>query len=450
MGGFNTYPALDIKQPASPLDRVSKLNSLLGAQQQLQMGAIELDNARQQQLESQTLRTLFQKNAGDLGKTISDAAASGKVSPQTLTKLQADHLKMQTDLATKEEKDLKNALDSGNLFAGALDAVKQMPVDKRAEGVKSQLAILANKGINVAGVAKSVQGLPDLSDETINGLEASLIGHNKAVEQEMKRRDTLAAESTAKSRAEQAAKPTEASLALSAAQGNKDADAALKRLDQSKLASKPPKDTTAHDDARSDKSYQYSSGQLDKVGAPIEQAIQRFGRLKDTINQETPQADALVAPELLTVMAGGAGSGLRMNEAEISRIVKGRTNVESLRAALNKWQLDPSKGLSITPAQRQQIRSLMDEVHGKLLNKQEVLDKARQDLVNEDDPFKHRLIVTNARNQLTKIDMGEGASRAAGFKAPSDAPPAPKEDGKLLKSGGQTIAVSKGGQWVQP
>lgn len=140
-----------------------------------------------------------------------------------------------------------------------------------------------------------------------------------------------------------------------------------------------------------------------------------------------------------------------MNEAEISRIVGGRSNFETLKAALNKWQLDPSKALSITPAQRQQIRSLMDEVHGKLLDKQEVLDKARQDLVNEDDPFKHRLIVTGARNQLTKIDMGEGASRTAKtFKAPADAPPAPKEDGKLLKSGGQTIAVSKGGQWVQP
>ena len=33
---------------------------------------------------------------------------------------------------------------------------------------------------------------------------------------------------------------------------------------------------------------------------------------------------------------------------------------------------------------------------------------------------------------------------------PSDAPPAPKEDGKVLKSNGQVIAKSKGGQWVAP
>lgn len=36
------------------------------------------------------------------------------------------------------------------------------------------------------------------------------------------------------------------------------------------------------------------------------------------------------------------------------------------------------------------------------------------------------------------------------WKAPPDAPAAPKEDGKVLKSNGQVIAKSKGGQWVQP
>ena len=48
---------------------------------------------------------------------------------------------------------------------------------------------------------------------------------------------------------------------------------------------------------------------------------------------------------------------------------------------------------------------------------------------------------------------GAGAPETGGaekFQVPHDAPPAPKEDGKLLKSGGKTIAKSKGGQWVQP
>jgi len=166
---------------------------------------------------------------------------------------------------------------------------------------------------------------------------------------------------------------------------------------------------------RSDKSYQYESGRLDKVQEPIDTAVARLGRLADTINQVTPQADALVAPELLTVMAGGQGSGLRMNEAEIARIVGGRTNLESFKAALNKWQVDPSEGLSITPSQRQQVRTLMGEVQKKLLAKQQLLESARQQLINSDDPAEHRRITAAARAGMSEIDSGKMPSASAGI-----------------------------------
>ena len=44
---------------------------------------------------------------------------------------------------------------------------------------------------------------------------------------------------------------------------------------------------------RSDKSYQYATGSLDKVATPIEQINQRLGRLNDTLAQHSMQADAL-------------------------------------------------------------------------------------------------------------------------------------------------------------
>ena len=167
-------------------------------------------------------------------------------------------------------------------------------------------------------------------------------------------------------------------------------------------------------DARSDRSYQFNSGQLEKVGAPVDQAIQRLGRLQDTLAQGNPQADALVAPELLTIMAGGAGSGLRMNEAEISRVVGGRSNWESLKASMNKWKLDPNAARSITPAQQKQIEALVGEVQKKLVVKQSILDEARQALIDEDDPHKHRQIVTDARKKLDAIDAG--TQQGAGIK----------------------------------
>ena len=50
----------------------------------------------------------------------------------------------------------------------------------------------------------------------------------------------------------------------------------------------------------------------------------------------------------------------------------------------------------------------------------------------------------------TKLPDVPKTGQGAAFKPPADAPPAPKEDGHLLKKGGQVIAVSKGGQWAAP
>lgn len=176
---------------------------------------------------------------------------------------------------------------------------------------------------------------------------------------------------------------------------------------------KPDRSSGDKVSARADKSYQYISGKLDKVGEPISTAIQRMGRLRDTLAQGTPQADALVAPELLTVMAGGAGSGLRMNEAEIARIVGGRSKWQNLKAAAQVWSLDPAKANSITPEQRQQIHALVEHVNQKLIGKQQILDDAREKLLSSDDPKEHRQIENDARKRLTQIDEG-GATEATG------------------------------------
>jgi len=157
-------------------------------------------------------------------------------------------------------------------------------------------------------------------------------------------------------------------------------------------------------DARADRSYTYNNNKLDALGKPIEDAEARMGRLRESLAQNTPSADAEIAPELLTIMAGGAGSGLRMNEAEISRVVGGRSKWQSLEAAINQWKLDPAKANSITPEQRKQIRDLIEAVNAKLQKKQQALDQAREDLLNSDDPKEHRKIVTNAHHALTLID----------------------------------------------
>lgn len=227
---------------------------------------------------------------------------------------------------------------------------------------------------------------------------------------------------------QEAKNPTLASLALKATGTGPEADQAKAALHNISATQQAAHVTVNAGNARADKSYTFNVGQLNKLEDPITQRLQRMSTLQDTINQMTPQADALIAPELLSVMAGGQGSGLRMNEAEIARIVGGRSNLESLKASLNKWQLDPTKALSITPAQRQQIRDLVGTVNGKLQQKKQVLDQANEQLLNTEDPNAHRKIVVDARNKLSAVDQGS-------------APPAGSAGG-ASGSGGSTDKVN--------
>jgi hypothetical protein len=200
--------------------------------------------------------------------------------------------------------------------------------------------------------------------------------------------------------------------------------------------------------ARADKSYQLQSTRLDKVRQPIEAIQQRVGRLNDTLNQQSPQADALVAPELLSIMSGGAGSGLRMNEAEIARIVGGRSAWESLKANIQHWATDPEKARSITPDQDKQIRALVSAVQSKLVAKQKIMDNAEEKLLASDDPKEHRQVVADARKSLDAIDAGTAQQGGASGKAVSlkDAKALPQNKGKTddeiktdIKAHGHTV-----------
>ena len=156
-----------------------------------------------------------------------------------------------------------------------------------------------------------------------------------------------------------------------------------------------------------DRSYQYNSTALDQVEKPIIETSLRIGRLNDTIASGTPQADALVAPELLTVMAGGQGSGLRMTEAEIARIIGGRSKWETLKASIQKWSLDPESANSITADQRQQIRSLLKTANDKLLIKREIIDDARNSMIDAVSVDAHRRILSTTKSRITAVDTGD-------------------------------------------
>lgn len=162
---------------------------------------------------------------------------------------------------------------------------------------------------------------------------------------------------------------------------------------------------------RSDKSYDKNVTRLEKLSSPVQQTQARLGRLMDTLKQRSPAADAFVGPEMLTIMAGGQGSGLRMSEAEIARIVGGRSAWESLKASLNKFNTDPEHANSITDDQRAQMQKLADALQDKLVQKTAIIDKAHDDLLDTDDPKEHRRILVEAQAKLSDIDAGPEAAK---------------------------------------
>jgi hypothetical protein len=197
-----------------------------------------------------------------------------------------------------------------------------------------------------------------------------------------------------------------------------------------------PKDMGKGEEGRSDKSYQFHADRIDKLRKPVEDRAERISRVEDTLNQGTPQADALIAPELLSVMAGGQGSGVRQNEAELARIVGGRNNWETLKAKVDAWKLDPSKGFALTPAQRGQTRALFQAVKDRVSRKMAAIDEESGNLLNTDDPKEHRRIYQRLQKRLGDIDTGGGQATGGAV----DKPPSVN-----IPSGWQWI--QQGGQW---
>ena len=153
-------------------------------------------------------------------------------------------------------------------------------------------------------------------------------------------------------------------------------------------------------------SYEFNAKELDKERTPLEATMGKISAATTNINIKSPQADALLAPQILSLAAGGTGSGLRMNEAEISRIVGGRTAWESLKAAANRWSTNPDHP-AIPEAQRAQMLQIVQAAQQKGTIKENVLGWAGGALVKATDPASQRKIVSDVRQMLDAVDQGK-------------------------------------------
>jgi len=103
-----------------------------------------------------------------------------------------------------------------------------------------------------------------------------------------------------------------------------------------------------------------------------------------------------------------------MNEAEISRIVGGRSKWQDLEAKLNQIKLDPAKANSITPEQRQQISALVNAVKGRVDAKLKLIDEANAALIDAGDVDTHRRIIADTKKAINDVNAAAPAKSGGG------------------------------------
>lgn len=181
-----------------------------------------------------------------------------------------------------------------------------------------------------------------------------------------------------------------------------------------------PASTETADANRFQQSYQYHSGELSKLETKADEFAGRAYRLQDNLALGTPQSDAIVIPELVTVIAGGQGTGIRITNAEIQNTAGGRSNWEGIKAWFQRWNTNPKTAGQLTTDQHTQMQQLLQLATNKLDARQKVLNESRAALVDATDEKGHRKVLQDLRQKLTAIESGKTSDSPAGGTTPGE------------------------------
>lgn len=129
--GLKPAPVFDpLEQSAKALNLVHGVQQLRGQQQQMEAGALDLEEKKQAIADNQTLRQLAAEHGADFDKII--AGAAGRVSPKVLASLQQAATEHKTKMAGLTQSELANLAAKNKLVAERAGVFVQKPVDQQA------------------------------------------------------------------------------------------------------------------------------------------------------------------------------------------------------------------------------------------------------------------------------------------------------------------------------
>ncbi len=164
-------------------------------------------------------------------------------------------------------------------------------------------------------------------------------------------------------------------------------------------------------------SYKLQNDELDKLGKPIDEVATKVGDLRDLIatgDSGNPQAWANVPAKVLSLTAGGQGSGLRMSTALLDQELGGAGKWAQLQGAFQAWNPDPKNASKISDAQKTQFRAILNAAEKRVQARQDIVNQGRQDLIDAKDINGHRTVVLGTRTKLAAADRAAGGQAATG------------------------------------
>jgi len=179
------------------------------------------------------------------------------------------------------------------------------------------------------------------------------------------------------------------------------------------LLNEPPPGAAAAQ-SRSDRSYQFSVGQLNTLGKAIDDQDARLSRAQIALQQGNRIGDADLAPALLGALVG-PGAGLRMSNDQMNNLTANRSVFESARATAQKLQENPFAPVKFTPAERVMVQQILTASRAWVDERQQIMQDGYGDLNSSDDPNVHRAIVGRVRQELNSSAVrGPAAGQTPG------------------------------------
>lgn len=271
--------ALSIRPPSvpDPLEQLGKIGALKSQQQQIQAGGLENQQRQMAIKDEQAMTSAMQSWDGSDPNQLPGLVIKNGGSAKAVLGLKSQLLaqkKTYSDIAKDDAETGKNNLDSqikrNDMLAGQIGNVLQAPDDQLPQAVTQAVQQAVQQGLldpqHAQGVGQLTQLPPDQIRQKLTFLQKSFMGQKAQQEAAAAQAEANAKAAQlpgqiadSKMKVDEAAIPpeerknlkaTEASLALRASQGDATAEAALKRLDQSRREGRPVNNIMTGNDAK--------------------------------------------------------------------------------------------------------------------------------------------------------------------------------------------------------